>query len=233
MYNRISLVFLFLSSVFFVSAQDMTKSLGDFSRVDAATSVTIELIQSSNTKAEVWIDEGEEEDFVLEQLGSRVSIKWKDRAKIWRGSNYKRKATVKLYYKSLDAIEVSAGARVYGTDRIKADDFDLEASSGGGVEIDIKARSIDADISSGGWVELEGSSEKLRVEASSGGSFRASKCEVKDVRANASSGGNAKVWATKSISAKASSGGNVKYRGNPSNKDISSSKWSGGSVRSI
>ena len=46
-------------------------------------------------------------------------------------------------------------------------------------------------------------------------------------------GGNAKVWATDSLEASSSSGGNVRYRGNPSEKDISSSKWSGGSAKSM
>lgn len=233
MNNRIilSIALALCTSILF--AQDMTTSLGDFSRVDAATSVSVELIQSDDTRAEVWIEEGDRDDFVLEELGSRISIKWKDRAAIWKKGNMKRKATVKLYYKTIDAIEVSAGAKVRSDDVIKASDFDLEASSGGGIDIQIKAESIDADVSSGGWVEVSGSSDKLRVEASSGGSYRGKDCEVKDVRANASSGGNAKVWVTESISAKASSGGNVKYKGNPSKKDISSSKWSGGSVRAL
>ena len=168
----------------------------------------------------------------LEQFGSRLKIKWDNNNGIWR-SNRNRKANIKLYYKDLTAISVSAGAKIEGTDMIRSSDFELSASSGGRVSIELKSNTVEVDVSSGGSASVSGSSERLVVEASSGGNFKGSDLEASEVRASASSGGNARVWATDMLRADASSGGNVKYRGNPSKRDISSSKWSGGSVRSM
>ena len=225
--------FLFLALSISIFAQDDVQTFDSFKKVEAATNVEVELIKSNEHKAEIWIEEGDLEELKIEQFGSRLKIKWTDRAKIWRGDNHKRKAKIKLYYKELTAISVSAGARVNSRDMIKADDFEIDASSGGHMNLEVKANTVDADVSSGGSAEIEGSTGRLVVDASSGGLFRGQDFEATRVKARASSGGNAKVWATDSLEASSSSGGNVRYRGNPSERDISSSKWSGGSVRSM
>lgn len=214
-----------------ILAQDDTRTFDDFSRLSASTSVKIELIKSNTNKAEIWIEDGDLGDLYTDQSGERLKIYWK--SKDWGNKMRKRNARIKLYYSDLEAINVSAGAMVHGDELIRAEDFDLQASSGGGVEIMVKADRIDADVSSGGWVEIKGTTDRLNVDASSGGSFRGADLEAKKVIAEASSGGNARVWATEMIEADASSGGNVKYKGNPTKKDISSGKWSGGSVRSM
>jgi len=225
--------FLFLALSVSVFAQDDIQTFDSFKKLEAATNVEVELIQSNENKAEIWVEKGDIEELKLEQFGSRLKIRWTDRAKLWRGDNYNRKAKIKLYYKELTGVSVSAGAKVTGRDMIKADDFEIDASSGGHMNLEIKANTIDADVSSGGWAEIDGSTRRLVVDASSGGSFKGQDLEASDVKARASSGGNAKVWATDSLEASSSSGGNVRYRGNPTDKDISSSKWSGGSVRSM
>jgi len=229
-----SILFIFLlGSAITIVAQDQVMDLDKFTKVDAATSVNIELIKSNEHKAEIWIEEGSPDELKVEVFGNKLKIKWEDRAKLWRNDNWKRKATLKVYYKSIDELSVSAGARVESDDKFKVDDFEVDASSGGRVSIEVNADVIDADVSSGGVVDIEGSTSKLMISASSGGSFQGKELESKEVRARASSGGTAKVWATERIDASASSGGNVRYKGNPSHKDISSSKWSGGNVRNI
>lgn len=231
--KKLILSFLLIGYAVALIAQDDVKDLDKFTKVDAATSVQIELIQSNQHKAEIWIDEGELNELKVEVHGSTLKIKWEDRGKVWRGDNWKRKATLKVYYKSIDEISVSAGARIESDDTIKTDDFEIDASSGGRVSVNVNADVVDSHVSSGGSVDISGETDKLVVNASSGGSFSGKELEAKEVRAKASSGGTAKVWATERIEASASSGGNVKYRGNPSERDISSSKWSGGAVRNI
>lgn len=227
------LSFLFVSISVFIIAQDDSRDLDKFTKIDAATSVNIELIKSNQHKAEIWIDEGDLEELKVEVFGNTLKVKWIDRAKLWRGDNWNRKATLKIYYKSIDELSVSAGARIVSDDQIKTDHFEIDASSGGKAVVEVDAEVIDANVSSGGSLDIEGTTDELVVDASSGGSFHGKELESRRVKAKASSGGNAKVWATQRIEANASSGGNVKYRGNPSERDISSSKWSGGHVRNI
>lgn len=231
--KKLLLPLFFLGCTIAVFAQDKTIELDRFTEIDAATSVFIELIKSNEHKAEVWIKEGDIDELQVEVIGNTLRVKWKDRGKLWRGDNWKRQAELKVFFKTIDDIDVSAGAQIECDDVIKAEDIDINASSGGRIDIEVKASVVDANVSSGGMANIEGTTDKLVVTANSGGGFGGKELEAGDVKANASSGGNAKVWATKSIKAKANSGGNVRYRGNPSQKDIESSKWSGGSVRNI
>ena len=229
--KNLFLIFAMLTLSIGLKAQDDVQSFEKFTKVEVATSVTVELIKSNEHKAEIWVEDGDLEELKQEQFVNRLKIKWEDRGKIWRGDNYKRKARVKVYYKELNGLAVSAGGKINGDEMIKADDFEMEASSGGQMNIELSASVVDVDVSSGGGIKVEGQTKRLVVDASSGGSFKGSDLKAMDVKANASSGGNARVWATERIDAKASSGGNVKYKGDPKNRDISNSKWSGGSVR--
>ena len=106
----LNILFLALSISLF--AQDDVQTFDSFKKVEAATNVIVELIKSNEHKAEIWIEEGDLEELKIEQFGSRLKIKWTDRAKIWRGDNHNRKAKIKLYYKELTGVSVSAGARV-------------------------------------------------------------------------------------------------------------------------
>jgi hypothetical protein len=209
-------------------AQDKTYNLDDFSELYASTSVKIELIKSSENKAEVEIVKGDADDFRLEESGDNLEIYWKNKSGYnW---NNNRQANVTLYYTDIDKINVSAGANVFGDDVIQAESFDANVSSGGKLEISLNADKLKTDVSSGGSFTVEGTTNTLQVVASSGGYFGGKKLEAVNVKAKANSGGAAKVWATSSIKASSNSGGAVSYKGDPKNTDIKKDKWSGGSV---
>lgn len=213
---------------FSIMAQDKVMNLSDFQELSASTSVKIDLVLSSENKAEIDIIKGDIEELKIEESGDRLKIYWKNRSGNNWGNN--RQANITLYTDGIDAIDVSAGAKVFSSDVIKADDFDANVNSGGSLELELNVGELDVAVNSGGNFEAEGIAETLEVDANSGGFFGGYKLKAKHVDASADSGGAAKVFASESIKARANSGGSVKYKGEPKDKNLKKDKWSGGSI---
>lgn len=105
----------------------------------------------------------------------------------------------------------------------------VDASSGSSVDGgDLKLGEIQVDASSGGNIELSGVCTTMKAEVASGGRIDAEDLKCERVEAKASSGGRADLWASASAKGEASSGGNIDIGGSPPerSKDVSS----GGSV---
>ena len=211
-------------------AQDDVRRLSSFTELSVSGGITVDLFEGQ-PKAEIEMIKGDIDKLVTEVKGDKLKIYF-DNGK-WGWSNGNNKAKIKLYFRSLDEISVSAGSSLEGHSLIKADRFDADASSGARMEISVEASSVDSDVSSGASTRISGSTKRLNVDVSSGGSFVGSDLEANDVDADVSSGGSVKVWAKKSLTADASSGGSIKYKGNPDKTNIDSGKYSGGSVRKM
>jgi len=211
-----------------IIAQDKVINLSDFQELSASTSVKIDLVLSSENKAEIDIVKGEIEELKIEESGDRLKIYWKNRSGFNWGNN--RQANITLYTNGIDAIDVSAGAKVFSNDVIKSDDFEANVNSGGNLELEFNVGELDIVVNSGGNFKAEGVAETLEINANSGGFFGGYQLEANHVNASADSGGAAKVFASESIKARANSGGSVKFKGNPKNKNIKKDKWSGGMI---
>ena len=223
----------FMASVCFVfglitmtTAQQETRHLSDFTGLSVSGGISVNL-HYGTPKAEVNVIKGDLEKLKTEVKGNTLKIYFE--GKRWGMSN-NDKAKIDLYFDNLNYIDVSAGANVECNVVIKADDFDVDVSSGGRLDIEVEAASIDSDVSSGASINITGKADELNVDASSGASFRGAGLMAKNVDADVSSGGNIKVWATEEIHADASSGGSVQYKGEPKKVNIDSGKWSGGNV---
>lgn len=61
---------------------------------------------------------------------------------------------MKIYYKSIEDLEVSSGSSVFAKGMIKADIFDLEVSSGSSCTITLSTDFLDVEMSSGCMLTL-------------------------------------------------------------------------------
>ncbi len=213
-----------------LTANGQTIDLGDFDYLKASTSVSVNLIPSASNRAEVEMIKGDFDKLIVEVKGETLVIKFKNKKFGWGNSG---KANIDLYFKNLEGLDISAGSSVVTNDLLKVNKFTIDASSGSNCNLELDARDIDLDVSSGSSVTLRGVTDELSIDASSGSSVNALRLEANEVNAEASSGASAKVWATQSIEAEASSGASVNYKGEPTQKNIDESKYSGGSVRAI
>ena len=200
-----------------------TKKVDSFNSIEVSGSISAELIQSNEERVEYKITKGDEKNLVITNKGNSLIVKTKSD---WSNRS-NTSARVKIYYKSIEDLEVSSGSTVSTDDRIKADKFDLEVSSGSTCTMALDADFLDLEVSSGSTLTLEGKCERADIEVSSGSSFRAPDFEVQKVDIEVSSGSTAQLEVTMTIDGDVSSGSTLRYSGNPSKvdveKDISSS----------
>lgn len=214
----------------FLLAQDLVLDLNDFNAINASEGIEVTLV-NGDSKAEVEMIKGDIEDVEIEVKGNTVVLGFKDKTSSWFQN---RKAKVTLYYElEIEEISVSSGASVRGEETLSSNDFEAGASSGGTMNITIESRNVVVDVSSGASIYLSGTSNDLDVDVSSGASFKGKELQAQDVKADASSGATASVWAENRIKASASSGGSIKYKGSPNEKDLDTAKYSGGSIRKM
>lgn len=184
---------------------------------------------------DVYLKKGDKEALRLEVTGIKPSDVITeisgDYLKIHMREGRYRDKTVKVYvtYVNLEKLSVSSAGNIFSESVIKASQLSLSASSAGSIDIQVDAETIDISASSAGDVELSGKAKKLVAEVSSAGEIDAYDLVADVVEVDASSAGSAKVNAVKEISAQASSGGSIRFRGNPERSNTNSS--SGGSVK--
>ena len=213
-------VFSFLTAV---SQQSETREVGKFSGVKVAEGIDVFLKQGDREQVRVEVSGTDPSNVITEIAGSYLKVHMKD------GRYRSVDAKVYVTYVKLNNLSASSAGSIFSDGTIQSDAMDISASSAGSIEVSIDAGTVEVSSSSAGEVELKGRVNKISMDASSAGEIDGYDLEAKDVVAEASSGGSAKLNATESLRGKASSGGSIRYRGNPDRLDTNSS--SGGSVR--
>jgi hypothetical protein len=93
----------------------------------------------------------------------------------------------------------------------------LEAKVTGGADADLNVACGTAEIEATGGADLtlRGTAEQARLDVAGGADLDARDFAVKNLTVEASSAGDATVWAVDELKIKASSASSVRYRGNP------------------
>ena len=190
---------------------------------------------SSCCKINIKIEKGpqelriEAESNLLEYLetevtGGRLRVGFKD------NSNISPKEAINVYITvpTIDFLGASSGCQLYAVDNFSGEELEADASSGGKITANFTGRMVRSEASSGGHVYLSGKTERIRAGASSGAGVHAAKMTATRAKANASSGGGVKLYATGELDASASSGGKIRYQGGAK---LDADTSSGGSVR--
>lgn len=224
------IVFSFTLAISSYALDSETRKLSDFSELSVATGINLELVKGNKNEAEIEAENIDLDEILTKVEGDRLVVKVKGKWG-WNGLNWRKKRiNVILTYKDIEEVRVSSGAHVSSDDVLVGNDLDFNASSGASIRLEIEGNDVAADASSGANINLSGECDELDVDVSSGAGVKASRLEANYVRAGASSGATAKVWAKEKLKANASSGGSIRYDGEP---EVSKRKSSGGSIRSI
>lgn len=187
---------------------------------------------------EVILQKGDEEKAVVETVGIpedelNIGVRGQVlRLSLLNSIFYKNdKVKVKIYYKTLRALRIHAGAKVEATEPITGDALEIHTNSGADVLLEVKANKLEASASEGAILHLRGEVESQKASASTGGQYRALELACKNTYVRASTGGVAKVAVIESLDANASLGGSIEYKGDPDERNRRSVL--GGDVRKI
>ncbi|ANP44532.1 head GIN domain-containing protein [Candidatus Viadribacter manganicus] len=184
-------------------AQAETRSVSDFTRVEANAGTDVQVTIGSAFHVEVT---GRDAARIQTRLDGDTLVVEPVRGWSWRGP---RQANIRITMPRVDGLSAASGADLVAT-----------GINGGAIEL---------ESSSGADLRVSGTCSSFNADASSGADLDAQNLRCENGRVDVSSGADARVNATGRLDVDASSGGGVVAYGNPGigNIDLSS----GGSLR--
>ena len=113
---------------------------------------------------------------------------------------------------TLTSVHSSSGSRVFARN-ISSDEFDLNASSGAEIQIDIECDNLYVESSSGAEIMLEGLCTSTNIESSSGAEVEARKFKTQYLESRASSASEINVKVLSKFTGSSSSGAEINIYG--------------------
>lgn len=170
---------------------------------------------------EVYLTQGNSESLVIEADDNLLDIiKTEVRGgvlKIYVDANIRHSKTMKAYisFKMLNMIELSGACELYGENKFKLDNLELELSGASDIKMDFTANKVYLDLSGASDIEFKGSAQRMDIDASGATDLHALDFEVKECAVDASGACNIRVFVTDELSVDASGASTVRYKGNP------------------
>lgn len=204
-----------------VQAQEVTRSLGDFSTVKVYDRISVKLVKGNENK--IVLTGTRANDVELVTKGDELKVRMKF-SKLLKGEDI----TATLYYKRIDDIEASEGAYISSQDTFKATAFKLNAKEGAKIKVTLDVQKLEGKLHTGGEFELTGKAASQDVTITSGGILKARNLITAQTEISVNAGGEADVNATEFVDAKTRAGGNINVYGSP--KQVNKKTTAGGSI---
>ncbi len=210
---------LFLMGSATMAQNSVTRTPGNFTSIEAGGSFDVYI--SLGSKDEVRL---ESNNFSLDKVLTEVED---DRLKIKLVKGNHHNVDVKVYVtvRELYSVGGSGSGNIYLQSDIKADKFSLGVSGSGVIKTKtIHTGKLAIGISGSGDIFIEGGyAEEANIGQSGSGELDALSLDADRVKVAKSGSGTTAIGAKERLSVASSGSGNVYYRGNPSDKSISSS----------
>lgn len=207
-----------------VSAQDITKNLGDFTTVRAYDKIDVLLVKSTENKIVIKGPGKENVEVVTKNNDLKIRM---TTTKLLKGDDI----SVTLYYKgNIDQVEASEGSRVASQDTFKATAFVLNAKEGAEIKLNLDVKKLNSKANSGGILNITGKADNHDLVITSGGIFNGKELITEQTTVSVKAGGEAAVHATEFVDAKTMAGGDINIYGNP--PQINKKSFAGGTIES-
>jgi len=220
-----------------------TRSINEtYNAIKVSEGLNVYVTQSDHESIVVEADDNLQDLIIVEVVDQVLKIHTKQN--IGKASAKK----VHVSFKNISGITATSGSTISSTNTIKAENLELNsssgshmtldvstnktkssASSGSHIGLDINTSFLECHSSSGSHMKLTGKTINLIAEASSGSHISGNELISESSEVDASSGSNITVNTSKKLVANAHSGASINYYGNPESIEQNKSK-SGGSV---
>lgn len=191
----------------FVTAQ-ITKNLGDFSKVKVFDRINVTLIKADENKIVITGNRADEVELVTKNNELKVRMGF---TKLLAGDDIE----AKLYYKNIDGVEAHEGSFIASSDTFSVPSFDILSKEGATVKLKLDVQKLSSKLRSGGIAELSGKSTIHDANINSGGVLEAKELITEQTEISVSAGGEADIYASKLVEAKTTAGGDITVFGNP------------------
>jgi hypothetical protein len=154
------------ASVFLVSQFSFaqTKDVAAFTSLKVFDKIPVELVSSTSYKAE--LSGTKADDVELVNSGNELRVRMKP-TKLLQGDDVK----VVIYYKDINQIQASQGARISSNDTVKFSKLEVTSNEGSQIDLNINAKVLEGKVNTGGLLKLSGSAESQTVVVNTGGQY--------------------------------------------------------------
>ncbi len=129
--------------------------------------------------------------------------------------NHSKTPKIYLFVKSLISVESSGENKIYSSGTITANDFKIDVSGVGKIDMTIETGNLHVESSGVSDIELKGKAESVKIEISGAGDVKALEFVVNNCNIEISGTGNASVNVSDKLDVSISGIGKVSYKGSP------------------
>lgn len=202
------------ASVFLFSqvALAQTKTIGAFTSLKVFDKIPVELVSSSSYKADISGAKSDDIEFV--NSGNELKVRMKT-LKLLQGDDVK----VVIYYKNLNSVQASQGAKITSSDVVKASKLQVTSNEGSQIDLAVDASVLEGKSNTGGILKLTGKADSQSVVVNTGGQYDGQNLKTNITSITTNAGGQASVNASKTIDATTRAGGVIDVYGNPKTRN--------------
>ena len=204
-----------------LSLAQVTRNVGDFTKISVFDKIQVELIQSDENK--VVLDGVNAAEVEVVNKNGLVKLRL-PLVKFLSGQQIE----AKIYYTELTSIMVAEGSKVTTNSVFKSSDLTLESKEGSQIKLDLAVENVNIKAYTGSELSLTGSVQNIDALINTGADLKAKDLTVQHAIVNVNTGGIASVTAIDYLSVKVVAGGSVFVYGNPAK--LSQSVTAGGSI---
>jgi len=201
------------------------RNIGDFTSVEAAGPMDVDIKTGSGYKVEVEADDNLMQYIITRKEGNNLVIKLKNNLNIRNDNGIH----VHLEMPALKAVIVSGSGSVKSIDQLSdPEQMKLKIAGSGNLIMDVKSPRVEVSVAGSGKATVKGETRDLDLDIAGSGDFDGNDLKSEKVDISISGSGNAKVFASVDLKVSVAGSGDVIYRGNPK---ISQSIAGSGSVK--
>ncbi len=217
--KKLALIIIVLVSTF--SRAQLTRNVGDFTKISVFDKMQVELIQSDENK--IVLDGVNAAEVEVVNKNGTVKLRL-PLVKFLSGQQIE----AKIYYTSLNSIMAAEGSKVTANSQIKAEGLTIETKEGSQIQLELDVEKLIIKAYTGSELNLTGITHDLDALINTGAYLKAKELTVQHALVNVNTGGIASVTAKDYMSVKVVAGGSVFVYGNPTK--LTQSVTAGGSI---
>lgn len=203
-------------------------NVGDFNTLEVQGNITVTITgQDTNNFSYKLPENADPSFFEWENKSGVLILKLKNPLSIGRNKPVKPSAEVTISNTNLVAIKMSSDAKILSSSTIKANAFELTASSSANIALDLDVKDLEINATTSSKITLTGKVEYLTIKATSTAYVNTitMECQIADITTSTS----AECYATsiKRFEAKARTNSNIFYKGTPEIVKVSESSLGG------
>lgn len=192
-----------------------TRELSDFSKLEVEGATNISLTQGSSNSISIETKNVETSVITTEVKNGTLVVSMK------KGRYKNMKTKIHLTFRNLEKVELSGAGNIASDNTLTTDNFSLVSRGAGNIKLNLNVKKLNIDAYGAGNVNLSGNATAQKINSKGAGNINAFDLKGLDVETTLAGVGNIHVYASESIKGSLNGVGNIRYKGNPSNVNVS------------